>query len=305
MKVSIDNKVSIIMRTLITGGFIVRRVDRHASHLQIESVRYDEFGIPVRYLISIGDPKFNDATEKALKKVAITGSQNLLLVECVAPVRAGALVLDDFLRKLGGPVNTWLPLATDFTRIMDELGHMKLPKGTIGRPDDLFEESVKQALQFAFGSRVIRYGQERRFENVPDGVGFPKHNLTVMYDAKAYTKGYPFSKESIRAFSEYVNDFNKRYAHYVNPVYAFIVVSGHFEDSKSALESRAGQLYAECSTKLVCVQASELASACKAIERKPTYRGSLNWRSILSSTTLRSAKIQKELSRISKDKVLR
>ena len=188
---------------------------------------------------------------------------------------------------------------------MDELGHMKLPKGTIGKPDDLFEESIKQALQFAFGSRVIRYGQERRFENVPDGVSFPKQDLTVMYDAKAYNKGYSFSKDSIRAFSEYVNDFNNRYAHYVNPVYAFIVVSGHFKDSISALESRAGQLYAECSTKLVCVQASELAAACKAIEKRPTYRSSIDWRSILSSTILRSAKIEKELSRISKDKVLR
>ena len=100
MKVSIDNKVSIIMCTLITGGFIVRRVDRHASHLQIESVRYDEFGIPIRYLIAIGDPKFNDATEKALKKIATTGSQNLLLVECVAPARAGGLVHYDFLKKV-------------------------------------------------------------------------------------------------------------------------------------------------------------------------------------------------------------
>jgi hypothetical protein len=149
MKVSIDNKVSIIMRTLITAGFLVRRVDRRASHLQIESVRYDEFGIPVRYLISIGDPKFNDATQKALKKVA-AGSQNLLLVECETPARADAIGLEVFLKKLGGPVNTWLPLATDFSRIMDALGHMKLPKGMIGKPDDLFEESVKQALQFAF-----------------------------------------------------------------------------------------------------------------------------------------------------------
>jgi len=71
---------------------------------------------------------------------------------------------------LGGPIKTWLPLLKDFPVVLDQLGHLKLPKGMSGKPDNLFEESVKQALQFAFASRVIRYGQARRFENVPEMV---------------------------------------------------------------------------------------------------------------------------------------
>jgi len=97
MKVSINNKVSIIMRTLITGGFIVNKVDRYASHLQIKSIRYDEFGIPVPYLISIGDPRINTATEKPLKKLSRDWSQNLLLVQSSTSARGDMMGLDDFL----------------------------------------------------------------------------------------------------------------------------------------------------------------------------------------------------------------
>jgi hypothetical protein len=77
-------------------------------------------------------------------------------------------------------------------------------EGVSGRPDVLFEEYTHVALQFLLADRVIRYGQERRGEAVPDGIAFAQGQAILPYDAKAYAGGYEVSRDSVRQFGDYV-----------------------------------------------------------------------------------------------------
>src|SRR5690606_7771764 len=104
---------------------------------------------------------------------------------------------DEFLHRLGGPVDTWLPLEPDYEDRLQHLGANKLPNGLQGRVDDLYEQFVHAGLQFLLGDRVVRYGQSRRFETLPDGVYVPRTRVNVMYDAKAAKEGYKVDTDSI------------------------------------------------------------------------------------------------------------
>ena len=77
---------------------------------------------------------------------------------------------DRFLNLFGGPIFGLSPLESDFGTQLNQLGQNKLPLGLEGKADDLFELYVRNAFEFIFGCKVIRYGQDRRFETRPDGI---------------------------------------------------------------------------------------------------------------------------------------
>jgi hypothetical protein len=255
--------------------------------------------------VFISDRPVGQTAKEALIKSAKGNYQVPLLVEDCREKRDGVLRLKDFLDRLGGPIDVWLPLSSDFEAMLNTLGHNKLVEGMVGKADDSFEEAVKQGLQFLFGSRVIRYGQERLFEKLPDGVGFAQSDALILYDAKAYGKGYKFSQDSIRTFSDYVRKFNDRYSGYVGKVYAFVVISGDFADSEKALKSRDSELYASCQTRLVCLNAVQLAKLVNLIRDKISFRNAIDWKRILAATPLEEKELEAELKRIAKDKIVR
>jgi len=296
------NKVGIFIRTLISSGFHFDNVYDHSSNISIHCHRFDEFGISIPYLIVLAKTKINQAEFNAIKKSCKNVS--LILVGDKKNQNEG-LELRNFLEKLGGPIISLFPYNMNFERQLNELGRNTLPKGMLGKPDSLFELASRDCLQLLFGNRVIKYGQDRIFEALPDGIAFPSNNLPIMYDAKSYSSGYKLSRNSIRTFTDYINNYNSKYSHYTGKIYSFIIVSGFFADSKKSLENRARELYSDAQVLPVYLTTREFSKAVNIVKQNVQYRMSIDWKNILSNSFFNANDIRKNINKIKKDKIIK
>src|SRR5262249_52968181 len=150
---------------------------------------------------------------------------------------------DEFFGFFGGIINTGLILIPNLPQILDQLGHNKLPNGLTGDPDDLQELYVKECLQFIMESPTRRYGIDRCFESLPDGVVLSKEGFMLLFDSKSYSKGFSFEADDIKRFKSYVEDFRHRYSGLFGNILSFVVVTGEFKDSAGAIAGRSNELY--------------------------------------------------------------
>ena len=205
-----------MVRTLIGNRFILDRVSRGPNYLLFDCRRLDEFMVSIPYSFVLSEDVLDEGTVEAIKNAAKRRGSHVLAIAddaCDLP----CLSWNQFIKRCGGPVRSWLPLDPRFPGVLDELGHNRSVADFPGPPDELFEEFVQVGLEFLLSDRVIRYGQDRRFEDLPDGVALAGE-LILLYDAKAYSHGYPISRASIRQFADYVKAFNARYESYLDPV---------------------------------------------------------------------------------------
>lgn len=135
-----------------------------------------------------GDAKRYDSTPL----VIATGAR----IKLSTPTRV--IHLREFYQLLGGEVRTDRIFNPKLRSIMDDLGHNQLPPGFLGTADDLLESYSQEALQFLLECPVRRYGQERRFEKLPDGLALAKNKFNVGFDAKAYERRFHPSANDIR-----------------------------------------------------------------------------------------------------------
>src|SRR6266850_8122845 len=211
-----DNRpdVSIAVRTLTTGGFILESAERNPGYILLHMSRIDEFGASHHYCFAVAEEHFGQAQVETARIAAEYRHAQLVLIgrnDSTLPT----VEWDRFINLFGGPVFSASPLEPDFADHLIALGHNRLPDGLQGRADDLFEAYVHVALEFMLGTRVVRYGQNRRFEARPDGIVLPYRNFAALYDAKAYREGYEVTAETIRQFKSYVEDFSSRYQSYL------------------------------------------------------------------------------------------
>jgi hypothetical protein len=297
-----------VVRTLVGSGFQVKNVVRKPSCLVFHATRRDEFGVEATYLLAlVGEAKLSTAEVNGLKKTASYQSASLIIIgETVDPDIEGVVIVtySDFMQKLGGAISSYLPLETTYGQQLNILGQNSLPDGLVGIADDLFEEYVRVGLQFLLGNRVIRYGQDRRFEALPDGVAFASEQLILLYDCKAAAEGYDVNRNTIRQFSDYVETFHRRYERYIGRVHAFLVISGNFQ-SEDTLDDRSRDLLAECHVPLAFLTAEHMGEVVKMLVERPTYRQSLDWKRIFSGGKVLPANVRKNLRARTKDKIIR
>jgi len=211
---------------------------------------------------------------------------------------------DQFVNLCGGPVRSWLPFDLQFPGWLEKLGKNETIPELDGKPDDLFEELVQLAFQFILGDRVVRYGQARAFERVPDGLAFAGSDLVILYDSKAYANGYEVTAESIRQFSSYVDEFNGKYASRIGRVFAFVVTSGSFVNGRRSMSNKSNDLYARCQTGLVFLNAEELGKCVALLKEQPRLRNVLNWRQLLSRPELKASDLESAAHAILADGVI-
>jgi hypothetical protein len=300
-----SDAVAITVRTLLTNGFRLVKANRVAAAMLLHCRRTDEFGITVPYVVALADGVLTEASAGAISRLATRARAHLVIIGETEIDGIPHVPWDTFLARFGGPVRTWLPLNPEFATQLVALGHNRRVAGLAGRPDDLFEEYVHAGLQFLVAGRVIRYGQERLFERLPDGVGFAEPRATIfLYDAKAAEHGYKVTSETMRQFADYVRDFRARYKHYLGEPHAFVLVSGTFADGADARKARSEDLYSDCRVPLVFMDAQTLGAATTLFAESPAFRTVVDWGRLLSRTEVTIADIRKELEARRKDGVV-
>lgn len=296
--------LSVTVRMLTSGGFILEDAQRHPGYTLIFASRYDEFGAAHVYCFVLAEDRLSAAQVEAARIAAdYHGAQLVLIGHSDEQV----LIVDwqRFVSLFGGPVLSTHPTESSFANELIQLGHNQLPEGLQGKPDDLFERHVRVALEFLLGGRVIRYGQDRRFEARADGIVLPTLDLSALYDAKAYSEGYKITANSIRQFKSYVEDFTSRYRAYLSNLKTFLVISGHFPQRESTLAGRARDLLDECRVPLCCVSASALGEMVQLLSCSPQLRWSIRWSRIFADPVVKPEKVLQEIEAITKDQIIR
>ena len=295
-----------IITTLLINGFHLKSVNRLREGNSIINVfKYDKIGAEIKYsfLLSTNNPSEHDIesldiTSKELTSTPVIISNDLRSNSCKC------YTVKSFEKLIGGIVNTGLILIPDICSIMDTLGHNNLPKGLEGEPDELLEIYVKECFQYMFYSPGRRFGSDRLFESLPDGVIIGKSQLIIQFDTKAYKDGFSFSADDIERFSKYIQEFNDKYSAFLGRIYKFIVVSGHFNDSEESIENRSLKLYEKCNTNLSVITADNLGKIIKFIHNNFEYRASINWKNILNSTFIIPKLFSSEIKKIKKDNII-
>ena len=297
-------ELSDIISTLITNGFHIHKVERPSTNNIIINVyKIDKLGANIKYSIHFSDDMKESPVIQSLDKISNSyASYPIYVNDNLSSKDYSNYTKKSFFEIFGGMINTGLILIPKLPSVLDELGHNILPSGLKGKPDDLHELYVCECLQFILVSPTRRYGEDRLFEKLPDGIVLAKNFLTCI-DSKAYKNGYEFEADDIKRFSSYVEDFNNRYSQYFGRVHSFLVISGHFNDSTESISNRSKELYRICGCTLSCIKSSELGNIVQHLQNMPEYRTSIDWKIIFSELLIELKYIEEEIKRIKKDKV--
>jgi hypothetical protein len=295
-----------MVRTLVGNGFTLHEVTQKPTYTLFSCHRFDEFGSQARYEFVLCEQPLGPAAMSALTRHAKRQGSQPVIVGTAVQNDLGVPSLDwpSFLQKCGGPIKSWLPLNPAYASSLITLGHDQPVPGLLGRPDDLFEEYVHAGLQFLLADRVIRYGQNRLGEVLPDGGAFGRNQPIFLYDAKAYAKGYPLSRNSIRQFADYVRNFQTKYEVYLGRLHTFLVVSGHFRSKAQKLRNYSEQLYAECGVSLSYLEAKDMSCIVECISARPVARLALDWRRILVGNKIRCNSVVAAIRAAERDRLV-
>lgn len=299
-------ELSNLICTLTINGFHLENVERLTPDSVIVNChKFDKLGGRVIYNVLLSNDKTESSSCDSLSKMASDeNSKGILINDNFVSTRFDTYTKQNFFDLLGGMVNTGLILIPNLPKILGQLGHNALPTGLLGKANDLHERYVKECLQFVMGSPVRRYGIDRSFQKLPDGVVLGKERVLIPIDSKAYAKGYSISSDDINRFAFYCKDFSKRYANDYGPVYTFLVITGTLSDSADSISNRSNELYNECGVKLNCIESKTLALMVESLKNEPHLKGALNWKNIFIKPIVEFKHLETELTRIRKDKII-
>lgn len=290
----------------MAAGFDIDRVERKPNFLALHTGRSDEFGNTNRYLIAYaGDSPISDADAEILRKIASLERSALVIVSNNISLNTDAPVLtkSELFGRLGGALSSVVPLEPEYAEQLLTLASNKLPPGLAGTPDDLFEAYAHAGLQFLLRGRVIRYGQERKFEIVPDGLIIGGHAPLMLYDCKAANERFDFSQTTIRQFSDYIKRFHKQCEAYVGRLHAFVAISDEFQSADTLL-ARSNELYSDSGVNLVCMTASALGATVSIFAERPIFRSVVDWKSLFVPPIFEAKKVKQAVEARIRDGVV-
>lgn len=296
-------EISNIVSTLITNGFVVEQTERFPKgNIIFNILKLDKLGAIVKYSILFTKDKNETQLTNSLITISKTFSGKPLIVSdnFISPT-CTTHTFQTFYDFFGGIVNTGLILIPNLPDLLDELGRNKLPAVLQGDAFDLHELYVKECFQFILQSPTRRYGKERLFESIPDGIVVCKNGMMILYDSKAYANGFDFTADDIKRFAFYVNDFNKRYSNFLRKVFTFTVITGKLNPTIKAIAKRSTELYKKCNCNLSCITSRELGNIVRLLQTEPGIRTSILWENIFAELLIDTALVQKEISRVKKD----
>lgn len=297
--------LSEIISTLVINGFHINKVQRFLNNNILNIYKFDKLGAEVKYSIL-----FSDETEETpLSETLITYSKSYNstpLVVCDTEITDKCKVYskEKFFDFFTSFVNTGLILIPNLPEVLDTLGHNKVPNGLDGEADELLEVYSKECLQFILESPSKRFGQDRSFEHLPDGIVLAKQKFIILFDSKAYGNGFKFKSDDINRFAKYVENFNKRYSAIFGNVFSFLVISGKFLDSVKSISNRSDELYRQSNCKLSCITGEELGKIVQILKGNSAFSSAIIWKNILTELIIDTKIVEKEIKRIKKDNLI-
>jgi hypothetical protein len=300
-----ENQIASVLRTLLTNGYSIKKADRPASGTAVVSVqKRDRLGGLATSAILFTERPTQNVIKMFCKAAEKNNEQALIVTDARIDFgKIPTIKTDKFYDLLGGQIRSERLYLDNLPEILDAFGHNKLHSGFNGDPDDLLEEYVKEGLQYLLDTRAHRFGQDRLFESLPDGLVLGRQKLNLCFDAKAYEKGFHPSADDIKRFASYVIDFNERYEQLVGKIYSFLVVSGSFTGNEKALEGKAADFYSLCGTKLCHVTSRNFGRIIQDVRTNCTNRQAIKWAKIFSLSAITPESIKSELRRIEKDNI--
>ena len=297
--------LAVAIRTLAFAGYALERVDRKPGYAIVLVHRLDEFGAMHRNCFAISEAgQFGQGEVDAIRGFSEHVGAPSTLVGETSAAGEPCVTWNRFVGLLGGPVLGTQPVDPEFSNQIMELAFNRLPAGLSGTADDLFEGYVRSAFQFILGVRVIRYGQDRRFEARPDGIVLPQL-LAALYDAKAYAEGYEVSLDTIRQFTTYVEEFHQRYRPFIAQLDTFVVVSGRFPHREDTLQSRSRDLQAACGVPLSFLTAEALCGIVDLIRTQPRVRRAIRWKRVFLDPIVSLQRVRDEIDAVNRHGVIR
>jgi hypothetical protein len=299
-------KLADFLITILINGFNLVSVKRISTDSTIINIKKkDKFGAIINYsiLLSIKGSNHNliDILNVSSKEL---NSTPIIVSNTLKSDKIDSYQLDEFRSIIGGFTNMGLILIPNLPDILDALGFNRLPTDLDGKADDLLEIYIKECLQYLLFSPARRYGQERLFESLPDGIIIGKDRMIIQYDTKACKDGFKFSADDIERFAKYVNDFNSVYESFLGKVYCFLVVSGKINDSIDSIQRRADVFYSRCQTQLCCIDCREFGNIIKMIRHNYKFRPLINWKKLFTNKYLSIRQVEEEIKSISKDNLI-
>jgi hypothetical protein len=257
----------------------------------------------VNYLVAIARDAVGPADLQTLRSAAHQRQAQLVVVTPEPLDDAVSISVESLVARMGGPIESVLPLEGNYASDLATLGHNTAVDTTQGDPSTVYEGYVHAGLRFLLGTRVLRYGQDRRFEAVPDGFGSLPAGQPFIYDAKAAGSGYDVDRDTIRQFADYVELYRQRYAAWLGEPFVFVVVSSEFKDDAEGRQERSRELYAECRVPLAFLTSGDLAQSVALVADAPWVRSAVDWRHVFAPVDITASRLQRELASIDRDGV--
>lgn len=291
--------------TLLVNGYHLRdflRVSK--NHNIIVFNKYDSFGAEIWYSVLLSEKIPSTGILERLNRIAERNKYKpFIICDTELKLEYDSYTFDEFYEKIGGVVNTGLVLNPNISEIMIELGHNILPKGLEGKPDDLLEIYSKECFQFLFKTAVRRYGKDRSFESLPDGIVLGNDSTAFLFDSKAYKDGFEFKSDDINRFEKYVKDFKSRYKHLFS-IKSFLVISGKFNDSENSIQKRSMELMSRVQVPISCISSGDLAEMVSIIINNSDYQQSINWNRIFVDSLIKLSSLNTQIGKLKKDKII-
>jgi len=301
--------IGTILRTLFAAGYRVIKVERaSATSTFVNLVGVDLLRAEVK-ILALVTKTYGLGLKRRLEKQADAEHSTPIVISLSSELKTTPGVpchqIGNFFKLLGGAVQTDRIFRPDLPAIINSIGFNKLPKGLAGKPDTLLEEISSECLRYLLDCPLRRYGQDRLFESLPDGIAFARSNTNFYYDAKAYTGFYHPSADDIKRFAEYINDFNDRYATFVGRIFRLLVISGGFSKSEKAIAEKNNDLDARCGTQMTFISTSALAESVALMRKRSQQRSAVSWRNVFAPGVYSSARLTEECKRIEKDAIIK
>jgi len=299
--------VNTALDMMAANGFLAVDVHFGDGVADVLAERIDEFGTARPYFVALALEGPTPAMLETWRESARWHAASLVVVADEGPDDASRLSWSAFSARLGGVVPSALPLEPTYSQDLVTLGQNRLPSGvTDGTAEEHYEVYVGAGLEFLLGSRVIRYGAQRRFEAVPDGLMLPHgERAAFLYDAKAYAPSFGIVRDDLRRFADYTTRYNDRYAHHLGRVRSFLVVSTEFTHKAAARRKQSERLMADAGVPLSFMKSEDLAAIVARFAQRPWTRNSLRWTEILTQPDVTDDAVELALAELDRDRVRR